>query len=701
MMEYTHPMRVWLLGAGLVVAGVAAEADTAVVVTATRDSQPIDAVPASIDLIDRARLADGQLQVNLSESLVSVPGVVAQSRQNYAQDLQISVRGFGARSSFGVRGLRLYSDGIPGTMPDGQGQFAQFDLGSAGRIEVLRGPFSVLYGNSSGGVVSLFTADGPSGQALDATISGGSYGEEREALKAAGTAGITNYVVDLSHFQTDGYRAHSRAERNLFNTKVRFDLAGGATLTLIGNAIQTPFVQDPLGLTHLQRLTDPTQAGSGAVSYNTRKSLEQEQVGAIYHRQLGEDGELEATAYGGHRHTVQFQSLPASAQGSPNSLGGVIDLGRGYGGLDVHASELWLSQTTPLHLTIGASYDRLDEARRGYLNFVGTTFGVPGALRRDQNNQVYDLDEYLEARWEPSAQWRLMAGVRNSTVDVSSNDHRAVATVSPVTGVRFNATNPVAGVTFLVSPSVHVYGAFGRGFETPTLNDLAYRSTDGSVPGLNLGLKPAHSDNYEVGVKATHSGLLATAALFDTKTHDDLAIAANSNGRSVYQNIGQTERKGVELSVDGALTRAWTAHLAYTYLSAKTLTSYSTCVTTPCVQQVIPAGNRLPAVPMNSVYGSLTWQPVSHVTLTGEMINRSQIYVDDRNSDAANGYWLFNLHATVRQEWPHWRLSESVRVDNVADRNYVGTVIVNESNARFFEPSPGRTAYVVLNAQCR
>ena len=190
-----------------------------IVVTATRVAESSFDVPASIDVVDRAAIRDGQLQENISESLMTVPGVSAENRQNYAQDVQLSVRGFGARSSFGVRGVRLYSDGIPGTMPDGQGQFSQFDLGSAGRMEVLRGPFSALYGNSSGGVISLFTEEAPAGYFVDGTAQYGTFNTQRYALMTTGGEGMANYVVDAVHFQTDGYRFHSKAERDNFNSE--------------------------------------------------------------------------------------------------------------------------------------------------------------------------------------------------------------------------------------------------------------------------------------------------------------------------------------------------------------------------------------------------------------------------------------------------------------------------------------------------
>src|ERR1700733_900692 len=289
-----------MLGVGAVVSNAQGESDTeldTIVVTATRVAESSRDLPVSVDRVDQRTLSVGQLEVNLSESLITVPGVSVQSRQNYAQDLQLSVRGFGARSSFGVRGLRLYSDGIPGTMPDGQGQFSQFDLGSADHIEVLRGPFSALHGNASGGLIPIFTEDGKPVFDAEGTAEYGSFDTQRYALKGSGATGAANYVIDAAHFQTDGYRDHSDAERNNFNSKIGITLPDASKLTLVVNAIETPFVQDPLGLTRAQLAADPAQAGTNAILYNTRKSLSQEQVGATYERQLTASDDLSAELY--------------------------------------------------------------------------------------------------------------------------------------------------------------------------------------------------------------------------------------------------------------------------------------------------------------------------------------------------------------------------------------------------------------------
>jgi iron complex outermembrane recepter protein len=685
-----------------------------VVVTATRIAEDSRDLPVSIDRIDAQAIRSGQLQVNLSETLMTVPGVSAQSRQNYAQDLQLSVRGFGARSSFGVRGVRLYSDGIPGTMPDGQGQFSQFDLSSADHIEVMRGPFSALYGNSSGGVIAVFTEDAKPGYSLGATAEYGTFNAQRYAVKTTGDDGLVNYVVDASHFQTDGYRVHSEAERNLFNAKASGNVSDTSKLTVVANAVQTPFVQDPLGLTRAQLAADPTQAGVNAIAYNTRKSLAQEQLGAVYEDQLSAADNLSASAYTGHRTTTQFQAIPqATQQAAPLYPGGVIDLDRAYWGVDLHMTDQRSVGGTPLLLVAGLNYDDLEEARKGFLNFIGSELGVEGALRRDEANHVYDFDQYLQAQWDPAARWRIVAGVRNSVVDVTSHGHLAVLDAAD-SGVRYSAVNPVAGVTFRATDTVNIYGSYGKGFETPTLNDLAYRSVDGSLPGLNLGLKPARSNNYEVGVKAGDDWWRANLAAFYIRTVDELAVLQNLGGRSVDQNIGETTRRGLELEAQAKWAGGFSAQFAYTYIRAVVAQSYFTCVTAPCNPLANPsgpppanfvpvaAGSFLPAVPQNSVYLGVTWSygPLGFST-TLETQGRGKIYADDRNSDAAAGYWIANWRAGFEQESKHWRFSEFARLDNLANRAYVGSVIVNEANSRFFEPAPGRTAYLMFNAAMR
>ena len=274
------PVRAALLGLAWAALGPAiAQVLAPVTVTATRTEQAPFDVPASVDVLDGERVrGDGRPQVNLSESLSLVPGLLARDRQNQAQDLQLSIRGFGARSTFGVRGVRLYVDGIPATMPDGQGQLSHVDLASVGRVEVLRGPFSVLYGNSSGGVLQAFTEEGSGSPMLGASMASGSFGLSRHDLKASGSTGAIGYVLSAGRLQTEGYRAHSAAQRDLANARFDWAIDDDRKLMLVANVLEVQ-AEDPLGLSRAQFDAAPRSADVSASTFNTRKSVRQRQAG--------------------------------------------------------------------------------------------------------------------------------------------------------------------------------------------------------------------------------------------------------------------------------------------------------------------------------------------------------------------------------------------------------------------------------------
>jgi iron complex outermembrane receptor protein len=453
------------------------------------------------------------------------------------------------------------------------------------------------------------------------------------------------------------------------------------------------------------------------VLYNSRKSLAQEQLGVNYEDALSANDTWVTSLYTGHRTTTQFQAIPKATQAAaPLYPGAVIDLDRSYYGMDSHIVDSRDFDGMPVKFVAGIAYDDLAEARKGYANYAGPLLGVEGALRRDEANHVYDMDEYLQAEWDPIGALHMVVGVRNSAVVVTSHGHLPLLDFAD-SGARYGATNPVAGITYRLHPEVNLYASYGKGFETPTLNDLAYRSVDGSLPGLNFALRPARSDNFETGVKVGTGRVRADVAAFYTETHNELAVLQNSAGRSVNQNIGETSRRGMELGVDADFAAGFSAKLAYTYIRAVVGHSYFECIAAPCNPlaalsnpnlplpanyKEVGAGAHLPAVPMNNLYAGLSWSyaPVGfHATLEAQA--RARIYTDDRNSDAAAAFWLFNWRGGFEQETRHWRFSEYLRVDNLADRSYVGSVIVNETNQRFFEPEPGRTAYIMFNAALR
>ena len=687
----------------------AAPAPQTVTVTATRVATPSFDLPASIDLVTLAPDTDSRPGINISETLGAVPGLLARDRQNYAQDVQISVRGFGARSTFGIRGVRIYIDGIPGTMPDGQGQISNVDLGTAAAIEVLRGPFSALYGNSSGGVVQVFTEDGAGAPKWTFGGGVGSNHELRYDGKLTGAEGNLDYVASVSHFETDGYRQHSAARRDIENVKLGIRLDERSKLTIIGNGVQLPYAQDALGLSRAELQADRRAADPSAIQFNTRKSLAQTQGGVIYDLRIDADNALRAMVYGGHRDTEQFQSIPVASQASPLAPGGVIQLGRDYDGADLR----WTTQggvAQHWSLVGGLAYDKLREHRYGYQSFIGTgsaqVLGVQGALRRNEINDVQDLDPYLQGEWHPGEAWTLDAGVRHSNVRFVSHDEYVVgANPDDSGGASYSATLPVLGVLYALRPDVHLYATAGRGFETPTLNEIAYRPDN--LTGLNFGLKPSHSDNVELGVKTQSAAWgVFNAAVFGTRTTNEIVTLSNTGGRSIYQNATSTRRLGLELEWTRQLPHDLNVQAAYTLLDAQYTDAFAECATTPCGTSTVAAtpiasGNRIPGVARNALFASLAWAPAQGWRAGVEAKALSRVFVNDTNSDAAASFVTANVSAGYL--WPvgHWQWSAFGRVDNLTDRRYVGSVIVNEGNSRYFEPAPGRTFFAGLTGSYR
>jgi len=681
--------------AGPIVAG--GEAPT-VVISVTQVEQPAFDLPASVDVITGAQLRAGR-GVNLSESLSRVPGLQIQDRQNYAQDLQISSRGFGARSTFGIRGIRLYADGIPATMPDGQGQVSHFALSSAGRVEVLRGPFSALYGNSAGGVISIFSEEGEPGLTMTPSVNAGSFNSWRIGAKAAGASGNVNYLLDWGLFSTDGYRDHSAARRESENARFKVKLSDATTLTWTINHLDMPNSQDPLGLTRAQATDNPRQADASAYTFNTRKRLTQTQTGFALDHAVTPNDSVRLTAYAGERGITQFQAIPVAAQASPSHPGGVIDLGRYYQGMDARYIRRGFLADGAYTLTAGVAYDRLDEARRGYQNFIGTTTGVQGALRRDEGNRANTFDQYLQGEWQALPRWRLSAGVRNSRVSINSVDrYFALGNGNDSGAVVYRATTPVGGLVYSLTGNVNLYATAGRGFETPTLNEIAYR-LNGS--GLNFGLQPAVSRQYEAGVKMHFGATLVNAAVFSTRTRNEIVVLSNSGGRSIFQNAGRTSREGFELSASTRVGEQISLYAAYTLVNARYREDFLTCVITTCATPtvLVPAGSRLPGVPQSSLYAEVQWRAKgAGPAVALEMRRVGSVPVDDRNTDSAAGYTVFNARIGWEQRSAGWTFNEFFRIDNLLDKQYIGSVIVNESNGRFFEPSPGRNYLAGVSA---
>ncbi|MEO8133755.1 MAG: TonB-dependent receptor [Betaproteobacteria bacterium] len=661
------------------------------VVTATRRYERSFDVPASVDRIGADVIQNAQPMVNLSESLVRVPGIVTFNRQNYAQDLQVSSRGFGARAAFGVRGVRLYQDEIPATMPDGQGQTGSFSLLSAESIEVLRGPFSTLYGNASGGVITVTTENGREPASVKFNAGAGSFGTWTAGAKANGRMGPVGYVIAGSHLDTDGYRDHSAASRDLLNAKLTIDAATGTRVTLIGSTQDQTATQDPLGLSRAQWDANPRQVDPVALLFDTRKTIHQQQGGVSVEQKFGAESSLRVTAYGGRRGVRQYLALSGVAA---TSSGGVTDLGREFGGIG--ARYVWDTRIgeRPLAITVGADIDRQREHRLGFVNLNGAL----GDVRRDEDDLVTSTDTYLQAQWSPLDPLSFTMGIRFSDVRFSSDDRYITAQNPDDSGRRgFSHASPVLGAVWHLLADANVYASYGEGFETPTFAEMAYRPTG---PGLNFTLNAAKSRATEIGFKT----ILArrqriNLAAFAIDTENEIVTDAATGGRTTFKNAGATRRRGFEAMWEGEWPLGFRSHLAYTYLRGTFTNAFQSG--SPAV--TVAAGSRLPGVPASSAYGEVSWTPggLGGLQAALEWVYVDKVFVNDRNSDAAPGYAIGHARVGFEQQLGKITLSEFARINNLTDRRYVGSVIVGDTNGRFFEPAPGRNWFAGVTAAIR
>ena len=659
----------------------AAQAQTLdeVVISASRAQARSFDAPAAIQSVGRETIQNGGPQVNLSESLVRVPGLTILDRSNYAQDLQLSIRGFGARAAFGIRGIRLLIDGIPATTPDGQGQGSSVSLTSMDRIEVLRGPLAQLYGNASGGVIQAFTKPASKVPLADYQYYVGDYGLHRADYQFSDTVGDYGLVADYSTFTIDGYRDNSRTERKQFNGKLDFKANDQTRVNLVFNQFDMPLAQDPLGLTAAQLKANPAGAGTDAVTNKARKIVLQNQLGGSATYSVDRDHAYTGRAYYGTRENLQYQSN-----------GRWIGLNRDFygAGLQYNAKTNWAD--VPVQYAAGYEFDRSSERRQAGLSPAGTK--TVGSLSRDEDNLAENSDVFFQATAQVSEQVAVVGGLRSSTVRFVSDDKFTTDGFDGSGNASYSATNPVLGFTYFANDHLNLYANYGQGFESPTLAEVAYQG--GTTPVLaqfNPGLKASSSQHYEVGAKwVPQRGSRVDFSVFQIQSTDEIVVAASSNGQTSYKNAPGTARSGFELAGSTLLSPQLSATVSASMLDAQYSQAF-TSGTTP-----IASGNKIPGIPQTSFFSELAWtsavvQPGAKTAAAGtrlaaELVHSGRIYADDVNTASADGRTVFNLSAS--QRWPVDRAAVTLyaRLNNASDERYVGSVIVNQSSKQFYEP---------------
>ena len=661
------------------------------VVTATRYETNSFDLPLSIDAVTGSEIRDARTGANLSEIAPRIPGVVINYRSTAAQELSISTRGFGARSQFGVKGIRIYADGIPLNSADGQGQAGSINIDTLGQIEFLRGPFSALYGNSSGGVVQAFTRDGAKDPTITVGASSGTWNTNKQSVTYEGQAGPVNYILSAYQYVSDGYREHSQHRRDNFNGKISYQFSPDTKFTFVGNYMDQPYTNDPNALTPSEFASNSRQAGASAVSRNSRLYRVNSYGGIILDHNLSEKDSLRFMVYSGSRSNLQYLTTNAAAE--------II---RDTEGFDFRWTRKDLFLNKPLNFTAGLAYDSMEDIRSRYSYTAPGSYSPLGTAttNRRESQNAFNLDQYIQASYEPTDRFLIIAGLRRSRVNIQNNDlffnDCPSATCDSTGQVTYTNTSPVGGVTFKVTPTLNVYANYGRGFETPTFAETTYSNAQTGA-GPNLSMVPTKSKNYEIGLKDfVTSNTRINVDLFKVDSKNEIVVTDNKTGTSqnLYDSIANTERKGIEFSLDSRLPYNFNFYQTYTYIDSEFKNSF-----TNTVGGFVAAGNRLAGVYKNTAYTELAWKyPALNFSSAIENIYYSDVNGYDSNAAdrKAEAYSIINLRASLKQSYNNWSFSEFVRADNILDEKYVGNVRVN--NTATFEPGAPRNYTVGITS---
>lgn len=664
----------------------------AIIVSVTRAELPLTRIPLSIHSLDRQQISRARPTWGLDEALGTVPGVFVANRYNFSQDQRISIRGFGARSAFAVRGIKILIDGIPQTLPDGQGQLTNLELGEVDRIEVLRGSASALFGNASGGVISIWTRP-PAVESVheEARFVAGRFGEgsgrtwNKWQSTTAMRVGGGSAQVTVSRLDYEGQRDHSAADQRVLNARLRLPIADAWSLMLVTDVGHNPRADNPGSLTLAELEANRDAAPVLNRNRNAGKAVTQIQSGATVRRTMANGGEATVTIFGLTRDLEN----PITTT--------YIDLDRvDYG---ARASVTYPLPLGPLvhRLTAGFDFQRQRDDRKNftYLNTPGDSATRDTVRSLDQLEHVTEFGPFVQSALELSPTTTILAGLRYDWVKFAVRDRLISGTNPDDSGDRLmNAVSASLGIAMNPFGSATVYANIGSSFETPTTTELV--NSPSGAGGFNTGLKPQHAWNVELGARGSLDGRLAySVALFQADVRDALIPYEIAAPRFFYRNAGSTRHRGVELSGDLSVTPGVSLSAAWTYADYR----FRKFSFTDTDGIHVLDGRALPGVPDHWLHLMVRAQPSAFAGAWAEV---QQTYssgypVSDASDTRTAPWWSTNLRAGWDGTAGSTRLSPFIGINNAFNHLYVSSVVINAARGRFYEPAPGRNVYLGLS----
>jgi iron complex outermembrane recepter protein len=656
------------------------------VVTATRMAQPLASAPASVSVVQQLDIQGSQKSVGLEEALDRVPGVLVQSSQDFAQDVRIQIRGFGTRSQFGIREIKVLIDGLPITEPDGQTQLDDLDLGAIERVEVLRGPAGALYGNAAGGVIQFFTEEAPPVPTAQLTVTGGSYGFGKYQMKGGARTDKAQIFLDGSFLQLGGYRDHSATQAGNFTGKLRYDVSDTTDLMLLVTAVDTPLAQDPGALTAAEANSNPRQANPLNVQLDAGESVQQVRTGTVAHRR-GEWTDLSAYAY------FTYRTFDSNQPILPMNGDGVVTFERYSPGL----GSRWAFDQPILGwdqvFSLGLDFQYQDDDRRRFQNLDGER----GSLGLHQFERVTTVGPYVRETVNLRDDLELSAGARydwfqfavdvDYPADSGDSDTRIFDHWSPAAGLRWTWLHDRPAPL----PELSLYGNIGTAFQTPTTTEL----DNPNGPGFNSSLQPQTSVTYEIGARVEQlERFTGGVAAYAIEIDDELVPFESESGRTAFRNAGRSRRVGLELE--------WAAQLLEPLRWSGAVTLLDSQYREYTLADESLAGNQEPGIPSWWIYQELAYRGPGGLFTSFEAFLVDGYFVNDFNTASTDSYALLNLRAGYEYDiGEHWTLAPFLGLNNLLNENYDGTVRLNALRDRYFEPAPEFNVYGGLSVIAR
>ena len=642
-------------------------------VTATRVKKNLAEIPFAVTSIGRDDIQLGTEQLGLDESLDSVPGLFLMNRYNFAQDLRASIRGFGARAAFGIRGIKVIVDGIPETLPDGQGSVDGIDIGSAEQITVIRGPASSLYGNAAGGAIIVESERGPPEPFAEIRSSGGEYGLRKHQLKFGGQEGGLNYLVSVSDTRTDGYRDHSETENRQFNTLLEYDLSEDTTIVATMHHANQPVSNDPGGINAAGVAANRRQARDRNLLFNAGEALKQDRLGIMLRTQLAEGHSLQTRVHYINRDFDASLPLPGN---------GIVRFDRRV--LGAGAQYIWESSLggKPNRLLVGLDFDMQDDDRSRFRNQAG---GIAGDRVLDQNEEVTSLGMFLQNETGLTDRSELTLGLRYDEVKYDVTDRYLTNSSGDDSGsITFDQISPMVGVSYALTRNVHLYSNISSGFETPTTTELA--NPNGG--GFNQALESQESMNHEVGIKSLSGQHRYEVTVFSIDVKNELLPyeLEDQQGRTFYRNAGESSRRGIELAYATRLGRG------FEFSSALTRSDFKFASFSNAAGDVFD-GKQIPGIPEYLLHLELSWFGKNGHYLIWDANVVGSLYADNANQTRVDNYTVSNLRLGLEKSMGNWEISPFFGVNNLLDEEYNSNVRINAFGSRYYEPAPARNIY--------